>query len=352
MGDDGKARAKKSLILWHGTSWKAACAILRSGFDQSTDGCLGAGFYFAARNKAVRFARSGGRHHSELGGLVKAAITFTNPKHVDNDCKTWQAEGHDACRASRTSTSGAMEWCVASSSQVTVCAIEQVPDVVDGMVSCSSGTRDVSTRDIHIARAAVRAQDALSQSRSLSMSVTAQGPASSAQSADQPATQQRPTRRLADAREVPQERQRARETHAGGQRVREGGGRLLAGERRRRQRPKRQRSRKEREDEEQEAADEAAQRLRKRQERRRRPRASVAARTPASGGGAGGGGGAAARGRGGRGRKAARRAGGPGAAAVKQEGVGGKMDLADRTAISMLLAVGKRLQAEQAEKGR
>jgi hypothetical protein len=103
---------------YHGTSWEAACAIQAKGFIASTDGCLGRGVYFARKDKASRFARN-----HDTPAVVEVSISFTSPKFVDGDCKTWQDEGHDACHASRTSLSANMEWCVKNPKQVQVITI-------------------------------------------------------------------------------------------------------------------------------------------------------------------------------------------------------------------------------------
>lgn len=111
--------------FYHGTSWDAAEKILREGFQPSAEGCLGPGIYVARREKAERFARDEDKRHGEaVGGLVEVLVTVRNPKFVEvnegwNDA-SWQATGHDACRAESTTASTNMEWCIKDKSQVQV----------------------------------------------------------------------------------------------------------------------------------------------------------------------------------------------------------------------------------------
>ena len=119
------AGAGETYRFYHGTSWEAAERILREGFQPSTEGCLGPGIYVARREKAERFARDENQRHGEvMGGLVEVLVTVSNPKFVEinagwND-GSWQATGHDACRAESTTASTNMEWCIKNESQVQV----------------------------------------------------------------------------------------------------------------------------------------------------------------------------------------------------------------------------------------
>ena len=53
-------------------------------------------------------------------------ISFSSPKFVEGDDDSWQLDGYDACRATQTSFSDHMEWCVLAPSQLSVLSIEQL----------------------------------------------------------------------------------------------------------------------------------------------------------------------------------------------------------------------------------
>ena len=115
------------LKLYHGTSWERAQQIKQDGFIASQGGCLGPGVYVARRNKALRFAQDKDRHGGSEGGLVEVLVTIRNPKYASGDDSSWYGEGHDACRAEKTSASTNMEWCVRDKSKVQVLRISRVP---------------------------------------------------------------------------------------------------------------------------------------------------------------------------------------------------------------------------------
>ena len=116
----------QQLVFYHGTSWSNANEIMRNGFTPSSSGLLGSGIYVAREDKARRFAQNKSRHGGEEGALIKVKITFSNPKYVESNDTSWQSQGYDACRASSTSASTNMEWCVKDASQVEVLNIERV----------------------------------------------------------------------------------------------------------------------------------------------------------------------------------------------------------------------------------
>ena len=112
--------------LFHGTSWETATNILRNGFIESEDGCLGPGVYIARREKARKFATNRHHHGGREGGLVTVLVSVRRPKYVRQDDGAWQVQGYDACRAEETTASTNMEWCIASRNQLEVVAVEEV----------------------------------------------------------------------------------------------------------------------------------------------------------------------------------------------------------------------------------
>ena len=115
-----------TLKMYHGTSWERAKQIKEAGFVPSPDGLMGPGVYVAREDKATRFAQNTQWHGGSTGALITLLISFKRAKFVSDDDKTWQDEGYDACRTTKTSSSPNMEWCVASSDQVTIISIAKI----------------------------------------------------------------------------------------------------------------------------------------------------------------------------------------------------------------------------------
>ena len=120
------AHDRQQLKFYHGTTWARAQKIQREGMIPSEGGCLGPGIYVAREDKARRFAENSGRHGSANGGLVEVLVSFCNAKYVGRNDAYWQSEGFDACRASETSASTNMEWCIKDARQVQVLRIEKI----------------------------------------------------------------------------------------------------------------------------------------------------------------------------------------------------------------------------------
>lgn len=120
------AAPTQSFVFYHGTSTAKAQMILARGFKPSPGGCLGAGVYVADDEKAGKFARDRDRHKGDVGARLKVRVSMTSPKFVSYDYQTWQAEGHDACRAECTSLSSHKEWCLKRSEQVEVMSVERL----------------------------------------------------------------------------------------------------------------------------------------------------------------------------------------------------------------------------------
>uniref|UniRef100_A0A7S0G0X0 PARP catalytic domain-containing protein n=1 Tax=Pyrodinium bahamense TaxID=73915 RepID=A0A7S0G0X0_9DINO len=110
-----------NMTLYHGTSWQNAQGIQRNGFKPSSCGCLGAGVYFANRDKAVRYAKYRGEPT-----LVTADVTARVMKRVCGNDYSWQRDGYDACHTTRTSASCEPEWCVKNASQIVVRSVQRL----------------------------------------------------------------------------------------------------------------------------------------------------------------------------------------------------------------------------------
>ena len=90
---------------------------------------MGGGVYVADLELACKFARRaalGSLWADRNGAIIKVQFTTNNPKYVTGNYKTWQREGHDACRAEQTSCADFMEWCIKDPSQITIISIGKI----------------------------------------------------------------------------------------------------------------------------------------------------------------------------------------------------------------------------------
>lgn len=113
----------QTFVAYHGTSMENAQSIQRTGFQPSSDGCLGRGVYFADWKKAARFAHKRGQGSP---AVLKCQISVRRVKQTSGNDDRWQREGYDACYTSSTSASTNPEWCILSPNDITVLEVQDL----------------------------------------------------------------------------------------------------------------------------------------------------------------------------------------------------------------------------------